>query len=71
MEPHRINNSTTSVKKSQTLILVEDRDDGTLVRFTLTIGVKVSLGNGYEGVKQSWSRIVTNTLAGKLNSKTL
>ena len=55
MEPRRINNTTTNVKKSKTLILAEDRDDETLVHFTLIAGVKVSLGNGYEGVKQAWS----------------
>ena len=71
MEPRRINNTTTSVKKRQTLILTEDRDDETLVHFKLTAGVKVSLGNGYEGVKQAWSQTVTNTPVGKLNSKTL
>ena len=71
MEPQSINNATTSVKKSQTLILTKDRDDGTLVHFTLIVGVYVSLGNGYERVKPAWSRTVTNPQAGKLKSKTL
>ena len=39
MEPRRNNNTTTNVKKSQTLILTEDRDEGTLVHFTLIAGV--------------------------------
>ena len=52
MEPRRNNNTTTSVKRSQTLILVEDRDDGMFVHLTLTVVVKVSLDNGHEGVKQ-------------------
>ena len=57
MEPRRNNNTTTSAKKIQTLILTEDRDDGTLVHFTLTGGVKVSLDNGYEGVNKHGFRL--------------
>ena len=57
MEPRRKNNTTTSVNRSQTIILAEDRDDGALVQITLTIVTKESLGNGHEGVKQprSWN----------------
>ena len=52
MEPQRNRSTATSVKRIQTLILAEDRDDRALVQITLTVVMKVSLGNGHEGVKQ-------------------
>ena len=52
MEPRRNSSTTTSIKRSQTLILVEDRDDGMFVHLTLTVVVKVSLDKGHEGVQQ-------------------
>ena len=52
MEPRRNSSTTTSIKRSQTLILVEDRNDGNFVHFTLTAVAKVSLDNSHEGVKQ-------------------
>ena len=52
IEPRRNNNTATSVKRSQTLILAEDGDDGSLVQITLTVVAKESLGNGHKGVKQ-------------------
>ena len=52
MEPRRNSSTTTSIKRIQTLVLTEDRDDGTFVHFTLTAVAKVSLDNGHEGVKQ-------------------
>ena len=52
MEPRRNNSTTTSIKRSQTLILAKDRDDGAFVHFTLTAVVKVSLDKGHEGFKQ-------------------
>ena len=52
MEPCRNSSITTSIKRSQTLILAEDRDDGAFVHFTLTAVAKVSLDNGHKGVKQ-------------------
>ena len=71
MEPNRNNNTTTSAKKSQTLILAEDRDDGTLVHFTLTAGEKVILGNGYEGVNKHAVELSPTCKQEKPNSKTL
>ena len=52
MEPRRNSSTTTSIKRSQTLILVEDRDDRDFVHFTLIAMEKVSLDNNHEGVKQ-------------------
>ena len=52
MEPRRNSSTTTSIKRSQTLIVAEDRDDGDFVRFTLTAMAKVILDNGHEGFKQ-------------------
>ena len=46
MEPWTNNNTTTNVKKSRTLILAEDGDDGTLVFSQLSVEVWVSLSNG-------------------------
>ena len=34
MEPRTNSNTTTNAKRSQTLMLIEDGDDGTLVFFT-------------------------------------
>ena len=39
MKPWMNNNTTTNAKLIQTLVLVEDGDDGTLLLFTLTTGV--------------------------------
>ena len=33
MEPHRNSSTTTNIKRSQTLILTEDRDDGAFCSF--------------------------------------
>ena len=52
MEPRRNSSTTTSIKRSQTLILTEDRDEEDFVHFTLTAVAKVSLDNDHEGVKQ-------------------
>ena len=52
MEPRRKNNTTTSVNRSQTIILTADRDDGALVQITLIAVVKEILGDGHEGFKQ-------------------
>ena len=49
VEPHRNSSTATSIKRNQTLIL---ETTGLFVHFTLTSGVKVSLGNGYEGVNK-------------------
>ena len=46
MEPRTNSNTTTNAKKSQTLILTEDGDDGTLVFSQLSTEVWVSLSNG-------------------------
>ena len=52
MEPRRNSSTTTSIKRIQTLILTEDRDDGDFVHFTLIAVAKVSLDSGHKGVKQ-------------------
>ena len=71
MEARRNNNTTTSAKKSQTLILVEDKDDGTIVHITLIAVVKVSLGNGYEGVNKHEVGLSPTHKREKPNSKIL
>ena len=60
MEPRRNNNTATSVKRSQTLILVGDKDDRALVQTTLTAVSKVSLGNGHVGINNHEVGDVTN-----------
>ena len=71
MEPQRNNNNTTSDKKSQTLILTEDRDDRTIFHITLIAFAKVSLGNGYEGVNKHAVKLSPTHKREKPNSKTL
>ena len=66
MEPRTNSNTMTNAKRSQTLILAEDGDDGTLVFFTT-----ISRGGGMPEQKQrrsqlAWSRTVTSIQAGKL-----
>ena len=60
MEPRRNNSTATSVKRSQTLILAGDRDDGALLQTTLTAVSKDSLGNGHEGINNHEVGAVTN-----------
>ena len=56
MEPRRNSSTTSRVKRSRTLILIEDGDNGALFNHADSNG-KDKPGNGHEGVKQpqSWN----------------